>query len=309
MEMRILLFGIALPSFVGAAFGIWFIRRKQAGGLDCFVGIALASALFLSAISEESLIHFAVLNRWLWFPLSILVCASIVALGAFFTNSPGARTLVVLTSTISAAVLLNIPSWEILINRLFLGVGAATSAILLAQVVKRRKNISTYLALSLSLVGLSVLTMLSGFAKLAIPIGAVSVCLGIISVVHIAIQSQSLHRGVDLSGAVVIAACADLAAAVACAVVDIGPCLSRLYITLAAGAAVTCGCMILALISCWLCWHLPWCSRSLSVLLVSRALGEGASLLFVSIPCFSIQLAWRLASSSSIIPFSFPKQI
>ena len=213
MEMQILLFGIALPSFVGAAFGIWFIRRKQTGGLDCFFGFALASALFLSAISEESLIDFAVLNRWLWFPLSILVCASIVALGAFFTNSPGARTLVVLTSTISAAVLLNIPSWEILINRLFLGVGAATSAILLAQVVKRRKNISTYLALSLSLIGLSVLTMLSGFAKLAIPIGAVSVCLGIISVVHVAIQSLSLHRGVDLSGAVVIASIAALGAA------------------------------------------------------------------------------------------------
>ena len=265
MEMRILLFGIALPSFVGAAFGIWFIRRKQAGGLDCFVGIALASALFLSAISEESLIHFAVLNRWLWFPLSILVCASIVALGAFFTNSPGARTLVVLTSTISAAVLLNIPSWEILINRLFLGVGAATSAILLAQVVKRRKNISTYLALSLSLIGPSVLAMLSGFAKLAIPIGAVSFCLGIISLVHIAIQSQSLHRGVDLSGAVVIASIATLGAAtgfgydttnlpisswVIAAIAPLGLWLGELPMirsrpTLSAWARI-CGCAILA---------------------------------------------------------------
>ena len=135
MEMQILLFGIALPSFVGAAFGIWFMRRKQAGRLDFFIGLALATTLFLSAISEDSLIQFMALNRWLWFPISILLGAVVVGAGLLFAKSPLARTLVVLASTISAAILLNIPSWEIFTNRLFLGVGAATSAIFLAQVV------------------------------------------------------------------------------------------------------------------------------------------------------------------------------
>ena len=212
MEMQILLFGIALPSFVGTAFGIWFMRRKQAGRLDCFVGLALATTLFLSAISEDSLIQFMALNRWLWFPISMLLGAVVVGVGLLFANSLLARTLVVLASTISAAILLNIPSWEIFTNRLFLGVGAATSAIFLAQVVKRRANISTYIGLSLSLIGPSVLAMLSGFAKLAIPIGAVSFCLGIISLIHIAIQSKSLDRAVGLSGAVVIASIAVLGA-------------------------------------------------------------------------------------------------
>ena len=213
MEMQILLFGIALPSFFGAAFGIWFMRRKQAGRLDCFVGLALATTLFLSAISEDSLIQFMALNRWLWFPISMLLGAVVVGAGLLFAQSPLARTLVVLASTISAAILLNIPSWEIFTNRLFLGVGAATSAIFLAQVVKIRANISTYIGLSLSLIGPSVLAMLSGFAKLAIPIGAVSFCLGIISLVHIAIQSKSLDRAVGLSGAVVIASIAAFGAA------------------------------------------------------------------------------------------------
>ena len=121
--MQILLFGIALPSFVGAAFGIWFMRRKQAGRLDCFVGLALATTLFLSAMSEDSLIQFMALNRWLWFPISMLLGAVVVGAGLLFAQSPLARTLVVLASTISAAILLNIPSWEIFTNQLFLGCG------------------------------------------------------------------------------------------------------------------------------------------------------------------------------------------
>ena len=70
------------------------------------------------------------------------------------------------------------------------------------------------MALSFALVAPSVLAMLSGFAKLSIPIGAASFFLGCASLIQVIFPFRTIiHARIGQSGAVVIASIAALGAA------------------------------------------------------------------------------------------------
>ncbi len=214
MEMQILLFGIALPVIFGVAFSVWRVTRSREFGFGSFFGVAIASVLFISAISEDSLQNFTTLNRWLWFPCSILICGFITGIGDLFSRSFGARVFISCSSVILGVLFINIPGWENVTSRLLLGVATAVCSTLLFVVVRRRNCFSTIISLCFALIAPSVLAMLSGFAKLAIPIGAASCCLGFVSLVRLATQSNApLNECVGFSGAVVIACIAALGAA------------------------------------------------------------------------------------------------
>ena len=94
MEMQILLFGIALPVIFGVAFSVWRVTRSREFRFGSFFGVAIAIVLLTSAISEDPLQNFTTLNRWLWFPCSILLCGFITGIGDLFSRSFGARVFV-----------------------------------------------------------------------------------------------------------------------------------------------------------------------------------------------------------------------
>lgn len=203
--MQILFFGIALP----VAFGLIFIVlqgiRNKLWKANYFSGLALASTLLLSAMSEDSFYSFTTQNLWLWFPLAVGLSALIASTGNAFTNSLRTGALIVCASAIPAALVLNIPNWQSPTSRFLLGVVTAIFAFFLNRVVERHNNFSTFIALSFSLTAASVLAMISGFAKLAVPIGAVSCCLGIVSLIRLITWTPAHnHVCLGLSGAVTI---------------------------------------------------------------------------------------------------------
>lgn len=214
MEIKILLFGIALPVIFGVGFSVLRVNRSRAPGCGSFFGVAIAIVLFTSAMSEDSLQNFTTLNRWLWFPCSILLCGFITGVGDLFSRSFGSRVFISCVSAILGALVMNIPEWGNVTSRLLLGMATALCSILLFVVVQRRNCFSTFISLCFALIAPSVLAMLSGFAKLAVPIGAASCCLGIISLVRLATQSKRpLNEYVGFSGAIAIACIAALGAA------------------------------------------------------------------------------------------------
>lgn len=212
--MQILLFGIALPVIFGVGFSVLRVIRSRSPGFGSFFGVAIAIVLFTSAISEDSLQNFTTLNRWLWFPCSILLCGFITGIGDLFSRSFRSRVFISCASGILSALIMNIPEWGNVTSRLLLGMATALCSTLLFVVVQRRNYFSTTISLSFALIAPSVLAMLSGFAKLAVPIGAASCCIGFISLVRLATQSKKpLNEYVGFSGAVAIACIASLGAA------------------------------------------------------------------------------------------------
>lgn len=214
MEIKILLFGIALPVIFGVGFSVLRVTHSRSPGFGSFFGVAIAIVLFTSAISEDSLQNFTTLNRWLWFPCSILLCGFITGIGDLFSRSFRSRVFISCASAILGALVINIPEWGNVTNRLLLGMATALCSTLLFVVVQRRNCFSTFISLCFALIAPSVLAMLSGFAKLAVPIGAASCCLGFVSLVRLTTQSKTpLNECVGFSGAVVIACIAALGAA------------------------------------------------------------------------------------------------
>ena len=214
MEMQILLFGIALPVIFGVGFSVLRVIRSRSPGFGSFFGVAIAIVLFTSAISEDSLQNFTTLNRWLWFPCSILLCGFITGIGDLFSRSFRSRVFISCATGILGALVMNIPEWGNVTSRLLLGMATALCSTLLFVVVQRRNYFSTTISLSFALIAPSVLAMLSGFAKLAVPIGAAACCIGFISLVRLATQSKKpLNEYIGFSGAVAIACIAALGAA------------------------------------------------------------------------------------------------
>lgn len=214
MEMQIFLFGIALPALVSIAFSAFQNVRARTRNGNLFFGVALSITLFLSAISEDSIVNFTSQNLWLWFPLAVLLSATLAVVGNIFAHWFNAQSIIACLSTIGAALLLNIPGWGSMTNRLLLGIAVAACAILLLVVVQRRKSFSTPMALSFALIAPSALAMISGFAKLAVPLGAVSCCLGFVSLIRLATRSGAPNNDcVGFGGAVVVATMAALGAA------------------------------------------------------------------------------------------------
>lgn len=216
METQILIFGIALPVVVGMVFSAWQIFRPKPYDSNIYFGLGISATLFASAMSQDSLANFTTQNRWLWFPLSIILLGALSAISCVLLRCRSAtiRNLVVFASVVPAALLLKIPEWEHFTNRFILGVGAAIFAALLTIIVQKRNGFSIPMAFSFALVAPCALAILSGFAKLAVPIAAVSCCLGFLSLVRLLRKSQTQTRDfVGLSGGVVVATIAALGVA------------------------------------------------------------------------------------------------
>ena len=214
MEINIVLFGIVLPVVLGAACITWWGSSTHARGGDFFWGPALSITVFVSALSQDSLVNFTSQNKWLWFACSVLLCGLLVGAGIFLTRPTTTRSFVVCACAILGALLLNIPGWHNILERFLLAVALVPSVFLLLIAVQKRGDFSTPMALSFALIAPSVLAMLSGFAKLSIPIGAASCLLGCASLIQICFSSRTMiHARVGQSGAVVVASIATLGAA------------------------------------------------------------------------------------------------
>ena len=273
MEMEILLYAIALPSFVGVMFSYCGNLARKISVLTGFNGCALAATLLLSSMSQESLIQFTSQNRWLWFPLTTFMIAVLTDACGLFKKIMPLRIYIAFAVIILGAAFLLIPSWDNLSRRLFLGVAVGGCATVLVLVVEKRKCFSTSLGLSFSLIAPSVLAMLSGFAKLAIPLGAVAFCLGIISLIELVRQMRGRKcLGLGEGGGVVVASIAGLGSAtgfgydttnipiwiwVLSAAAPLGLCLGEFpgicLKKIPSACARICGCVILAVAAILMC--------------------------------------------------------
>ena len=214
MEINIVFFGIVLPVVLGAACVAWWGSSTRARGGDFFWGPSLSITVFVSALSQDSLVNFTTQNKWLWFACSVLLCGLLVGAGIFFTRTSVTRAFVSCICAMLGALLLNIPGWLNIMERLLLAVAVVPCTLLLLIAVQKRVSFSTPMALSFALVAPSVLAMLSGFAKLSIPIGAASFFLGCASLIQVIFPFRTIiHARIGQSGAVVIASIAALGAA------------------------------------------------------------------------------------------------
>ena len=111
-----------------------------------------------------------------------------------------------------AALLLPLPEWRGDSERLVLAGGIALNAALLLPIGMHRGGFSTWLAFSVALAGTSGVALMTGFAKLAVPCGAVSFACGCMGLFALGQRPhRTLHAGIG--GAIVIATCASLGAA------------------------------------------------------------------------------------------------
>jgi hypothetical protein len=228
MELQILLFGIALPTVIGLLYPTArrFVGRVRDASTESFLGGALAATLALSALSQESPRGFPAQGRWLWFPVAVASCAAVACAAAPWILARARRAALAAALMIAAAMCLQVPEWGSAAARLSLGVGAAALACGVLWFAVHRPGFSTPCALSLALVSPSMVAMLSGFAKLAVPIGAVSCCLGFASLLSLGTASRMrgespagsttrtpAENTLGFSGVIVVAATAALGAA------------------------------------------------------------------------------------------------
>lgn len=153
-------------------------------------------------------------NGWMWLPLVVLLVGVLsLAAGDHATGRPG-RGVACAVIGLLAALLLPWPEWRMAEGRLLLGVAIATCAALLLPLGMHRGNFSWWCGISLGLVAPSVLALATGFAKLAITIGAVSCACGWIGVAATLTRPRHrLHAGI--TGTMVLACVAVVGSAAA----------------------------------------------------------------------------------------------
>jgi len=209
LEQHLFLIAVLLPAAVATCAAV--LLRRTAPRL---VGVALAAACVTSARVQD---HFGGLpptNGWMWLPLVVLLVAVLGAAAGDGATGRQGRGIACVVIGLVAALLLPWPEWRAAESRLLLGAAIAACSALLLPLGMHRGNFSWWCAVSLGLVAPSVLALATGFAKLAITIGAVSCACGWIGVAAAVTRPRHrLHAGI--AGTMVLACVAVVGSAAA----------------------------------------------------------------------------------------------
>jgi|GEM_PF-1958778 len=207
MELQLIIFSVFLPTACAVAL---VVLSRRIASPRC--GAALALALVLSAMSQDSFGGIPPTNGWMWFPLAVAALACAGAVAGRSVNTRGRRAVFCLIAAMIAALLLPIPMWGAIDSRLLLALTLATVSALLLPIGMHRGGFSTWFAFSIALAGTSGIALLTCFAKLAITLGAASFTCGMLGLAATVFHPRhTLHAG--FTGTLVIAGCSVLGAA------------------------------------------------------------------------------------------------
>jgi hypothetical protein len=199
VEQHLFLIAVLLPAAVATCAAV--LLRRVAPRL---VGLALATACVMSARAQD---HFGGLppsNGWMWLPVVVLLIAVVGAAAGDRATGRQGRGIACVVIGLIASLLLPWPEWRTAESRLLLGVAIAGCSALLLPLGMHRGNFSWWCAVSLGLVAPSVLSLATGFAKLAVTIGGVSCACGWIGVAAVLTRPRHrLHAGI--AGTMVLA--------------------------------------------------------------------------------------------------------
>jgi len=207
MEIDLLIHGVLWPTVL--ALGVVVASRSQRARL---VGVALAIAFVVSSGAQDHLALSPSFGSWTWIPIGVALAALVGAAAGRFGAGRVGRAACCVIAALLAALLLPLPEWRGDSERLVLAGGIALNAALLLPIGMHRGGFSTWLAFSVALAGTSGVALMTGFAKLAVPCGAVSFACGCMGLFALGQRPhRTLHAGIG--GAIVIATCASLGAA------------------------------------------------------------------------------------------------
>lgn len=207
MELELVIRGVLWPALI--ALGVVIASRSQRSRL---VGVALAAAFAVSAGAQDALSFIPSDASWTWIPLAVAATALVgAAAGERGAGRVGRAATCVIAGSL-AALIMPLPEWRDDDARLMLAGAVALHGALLLPIGMHRGGFSSWLAFSVGLAGASVVSLMTGFAKLAVPCGAVSFACGCMGLLALAQRPhRSLHAGI--AGALAIAACATLGSA------------------------------------------------------------------------------------------------
>ena len=207
MEQDLIIHGVLVPAACAIAL-LLFTRRW---GTRCR-GVALALALLLGARANDSFGGFPPTNRWMWIVIAACAAALVGAAAGERSGSRTGRAIVCALAGCVAALLMPVPMWQSADARLLLAGALGVIALLLLPVGMHRGGFSFWCACSVAIAGTSAVALLTGFAKLAVSLGAVSCACGWIGVVGVVVRPRhALHAGI--SGTLVLVAVTVLGAA------------------------------------------------------------------------------------------------
>ena len=207
MELDLVIHGVLWPTVL--ALGVLVASRSQRSRL---VGVALALAFVVSSGAQDHLTLTPGVGSWTWIPIGVAFAALVGAAAGEHGAGRVGRAACCVIAALLAALLMPLPEWRDDDERLLLAGAIALNAALLLPIGMHRGGFSTWLAFSVALAGTSGVALITGFAKLAIPCGAISFACGCMGLFALGRRPhRSLHAGIG--GAIVIAVCASLGAA------------------------------------------------------------------------------------------------
>ncbi len=207
MESQLVLHGVLLPAAFAFALVIAFARRH-----DRWMGVALLLAFAISIANFDPIVIQPRQGAWTTVVLSLGVMVAIATVASHRGGSRAGRGVACAIAGCVGALILTLPEWVGAERRLLLAAALAASSAMLLPPGMHRGGFSFWCAQSLALAGVSLLALASGFAKLAIPVGAVSALCGWIGVLALFTHPhRSVHAGI--SGSVAIAGVAALSSA------------------------------------------------------------------------------------------------
>jgi hypothetical protein len=207
VESQLVLHGVLLPAAFAFALVIAFARRH-----DRWMGISLLLAFAISISHFDPIVAQPRQGAW----TTIVLCLGLMVGVATIANHRGGsrvgRGIACAIAGCAGALMLAMPEWIAAERRLALASALAACSALLLPPGMHRGGFSFWCSQSLALAGVSLLALSSGFAKLAIPVGASSALCGWIGVLALFTKPHhSVHAGI--SGSVAIAGIAGLASA------------------------------------------------------------------------------------------------
>jgi hypothetical protein len=207
VESQLILHGVLLPAAFAFALVIAFARRH-----DRWMGVSLLLAFAISIANFDPIVAQPRQGAWTTVVLSLGIMVAIATIASHRGGSRASRAVACAVAGCASALILTLPEWVGAERRLLLAAALAVCSALLLPPGMHRGGFSFWCAQSLALAGVSLLALSSGFAKLAIPVGAVSALCGWVGVLALFTHPhRSVHAGI--SGSMTIMGVAVLSAA------------------------------------------------------------------------------------------------
>jgi hypothetical protein len=207
VESQLILHGVLLPAAFAFALVIAFARRQAR-----WMGVSLLLAFAISISHFDPIVAQPRQGAWTTIVLCLALMVGVATAASDRGGSRGGRGIVCAIAGCAGALMLTMPEWIAAERRLLLALALAACSALLLPPGMHRGGFSFWFSQSLALAGVSLLALASGFAKLAIPVGAASALCGWIGVLALLTRPhRAVHAGI--SGSVAIAGIAGLASA------------------------------------------------------------------------------------------------